>query len=198
VIGRYAVAHTGEPHRIEPHQRDGETAPPFLLKLGKHAFLGDDQNALAAPTLYQLGRKNPGFERFAQAHSIGNQDAAARLAQRLQGRIELVRHQIHYASMAEVDLVIVGHAAAALALKVEQCGAVFVGGVGYQQGLRRIEDLDFGFQLCEEQSFLPAHQFGDAIATEQMASICRRINTADKPFFIPDNDAHAGGKGGIH
>jgi hypothetical protein len=31
-----------------------------------------------------------------------------------------------------------------------------------------------------------------------MASISRRINTADKPFFIPDNDAHAGGKGGIH
>ena len=52
--------------------------------------------------------------------------------------------------MAEVDLIIVGHAAAALALKVEQRCAVFVGGVGYQLGLRRIEDLDFGFELCEE------------------------------------------------
>jgi hypothetical protein len=39
---------------------------------------------------------------------------------------------------------------------------------------------------------------GDAIATEQMATIRRRINPADKPFFIPDNDAHAGGKWGIH
>ena len=55
--------------------------------------------------------------------------------------------------MAEVDLLIVGYAATALALKVEQRGAVFVGGVGYQLGLRRIENLDFGLQLSEEQSF---------------------------------------------
>jgi hypothetical protein len=48
------------------------------------AFLRDDQDALAAAALNQLGGQDAGFQRLAQAHRVGNQDAGARLAQRLQ------------------------------------------------------------------------------------------------------------------
>ena len=151
VVGRDAVAHPRQSHRIEPHQRDGEAAPPFLLELGEHRLLGDHQDALAAAALYQLGGQDAGFQRFAQAHRVGNQDAGAGLLERLQGRVELVRHQVHHAAVAQVNLVVVGHAAPAQALQVQHGGVVGGTAIGHQLRLGGVEHLDGVFQRGQEQ-----------------------------------------------
>jgi hypothetical protein len=110
VIAGDAVAHSLQPDRIQPHQRDGKTAPEFLLELGQHALLRNHQDALPAPALDQLGGENAGFERFSQTDGIGNQDPLARLLEGLQRGIELIGHEIHDRAMAQMDLVVIGRA----------------------------------------------------------------------------------------
>ena len=151
VVGRNAVAHPREPHRIQSHQRDGKAAPPLLLELGEHRLLGDHQDALAAAALNQLGGQDAGFQRFAQAHRVGNQDARAGLFQRLESWVELIGNQVHHAPVAQVNLVVVGHAAPAQALQVQHGGVVGRAGVGHQFGLGGVEYLDGVFERGQEQ-----------------------------------------------
>ena len=53
-------------HRIQPHQRDGEAAPPLLLELGQHALERDDQDALPRPRWISSVARIAGFQRLAQ------------------------------------------------------------------------------------------------------------------------------------
>jgi hypothetical protein len=101
--------------------------------------------------LDELSGQNAGLHGLSQAHRIGNQDTAARLSQRLQGGLQLVGFEIHYGAMAEVNLRIVRHGAAALALEVEQYGVEHRTGVSDQLRLGGIEDFNRSFQSGQEQ-----------------------------------------------
>jgi hypothetical protein len=72
--------------------------------------------------LNQLSGQDAGFKRLAQAHRVGDQDSGTRLSQGLQGGIELIRHQVHGTTVAELDAGVIGHAAAALAFNGEERG----------------------------------------------------------------------------
>ena len=158
VVGRDAVAHPGQANRVQPHQRDRKAAPPLLLELGEHGLLCDDEDALATAPLNQLGGQHAGFQRLAQADGVGDEDARARLPQRLQRRVELVGHQVHHTAMAKMDLLVVGHISAAQALQVEQRRVEGRAGIGHKFGLGRIEDLDVVLQGGQEQRGRAAHQ----------------------------------------
>ena len=99
VIGRDAISHTSQSYRIQTDKGDRETTPPFLLELCQHRLRRDNENPFASPALYELCCEYSGFQRFTQAHRIGNQYAGTRLLQRLQGRIQLIRHQVHHPAM---------------------------------------------------------------------------------------------------
>ena len=123
------VAHAREAHRVEPHQRNREAAPQLLLELREHALQRDDEDALAAAPLDQLGGEDAGFERLAEARRVGDQNARAWLLERLQRRIELVGHQVHDTAVAQVDQFVVRNTAAPVALQVQAarrctCGLV--------------------------------------------------------------------------
>ena len=142
VVGRDAVAHPSQADRVQPHQWDREAAPPLLLELGEHGLLRDDEDALAPASLNQLGGQHTGFQRLAQADGVGDEDARARLPQRLQRRVELVGHKVHHTAMAKMDFLVVGHIAAAQALQVQQRRVERRAGVGHEFGLGRVQYLD--------------------------------------------------------
>ena len=134
------------------------------MELGEHGFLRDHQNALASTALDQLGGQNTGFEGFSQTNRVGNQDTGAGLLESLQGRVELVGHHIHHATVSQVDSRVIGYCAPALALQIKHGGVVFGAFVRHQQGLSRIEDFDVFFEGGEKQGRLAPNQLRDAIA----------------------------------
>jgi hypothetical protein len=68
-------------------------------------------------------------------------------------------------------------------------------GVCDKFGLSRIEDFDFILKHRQELSRTATHPFRDTVTTEQMAALAGGIDTADKPFFIADDNASTGGIG---
>ena len=195
VVGGDAVAHPGQTHRVQSHQGNGEARPPLLLELGEHGLLGDDQDAFAAPALDQFGGEDATLQSFAQAGAVGDEDARPRLAQGLQGGVELIGDQVHHAPVAQVDGIVVGHAAAALALQIEQGGVVGGAGVGDQFRLGGVQDLDVRFQRGQEERGLTPYQVGNPVTGQQPAPIDRGVGAADEPFLVPDDRSGAGGKG---
>ena len=150
VVAGDGVADPLQSNRIQPHERNREPAPEFLLELSQHALLRDHQNALPAPTLNQLGGENAGLQRFAQADRVGDQDALPRLPERLQSGIELIGHQIHHPAVAEMNLFVVGCAAAQLRLQIEKRAVEVGASIRHQFGLRRIQNDDLFLQHGEE------------------------------------------------
>jgi hypothetical protein len=193
VIAGDAVAHPLQADRIQPHQRDRKTAPEFLLELGQHALERNHQDALPAPALDQLGGENARLERLSQTDGIGNQDPLARLLEGLQRGIELIGHEIHDRAMAQMDLVIVGCAAAKLRFEIQESAVEMRTGVRHKLGRGRVENEDFLLKLRQELGSTAAHQVGNAIATEQVSAIAGWIDAADKPLFIANNDTRARG-----
>jgi hypothetical protein len=97
-----------------------------------------------------FGSQNAGFQSFSQAYRIGNQDAAAGLAQGLQGWRQLVGFEIHHGAMAQVDAGIVRQDEAALALDGEQGGVEHWTGIGDQLRLSGIQDRNGTFERGQE------------------------------------------------
>jgi hypothetical protein len=138
--------------------------------------------------LDQLRGQDPGFERFTQADHIRDQDPLTRLSEGLKGRVQLIRHQIHHATVPEVDEVIVWSAAPQLGLEVEQ-GAIEVGtGVRHQLGERRIQNHHFSLQVREEKGRPPPDQFGNAVAGKLVTPISGGVDPSDEPFLIADHN----------
>ena len=148
MVGRDTVAHPLQALRVQTGQTNAETVPELLLELGEHGFDRQHQNALALATGDQLANQNAGFEGFTQTHGIGNQNALARLAQRLAGRLELVGQQVKGGVLAGVDAVVGGDGIAHQGVQIQAAGAVLAGGVVYQLGVLRFQHTDARFQLA--------------------------------------------------
>jgi hypothetical protein len=119
VVGRDAVAHPGQAHRVQPHQRDGKAAPPFLLELGEHAFWVTTRMRLPRPRWISSVASTPASRVLPRptASAIRMRERGWRSA--CKRGVELVGHQVHHAAVAEVDLLVVGDAAAPHAFQVE-------------------------------------------------------------------------------
>jgi hypothetical protein len=124
MVGGNAAAHACKPHGIEPHQRNGKTVPQLLLELREHALQRHDQDAVAPAALDQLRDEHTRFERLAEPHAVGNQDALAVLPEGLQGGIELVGHQVHGRAVPDIEALVVGHLRAQVALDMEQARGI--------------------------------------------------------------------------
>jgi hypothetical protein len=198
VVGWNAVAHARQPHGVQPHQRDGEAAPPLLLELRQHRLLADDQDALAAATLDQLGSQDAGFQCLAEADCVGDQDPRTRPAQGLQRRVELVGYQVHHGAMAEMNLFVIGDAAASEGFQVKDGCIVGRAEVRHQLGPGGVEDLDLAFERREEQRRRAADQVRGPIDREKPSAIGGRVGAAYEPFLVTNDDAGSGGKGKQH
>ncbi len=101
--------------------------------------------------------------RLAQTDRIGDQNTGARLAQRLKGGIELVGHQVHDTAVAQMNLLVIGDAAAALAFQVKDGGVVGGTVVGYQLCFCGVENFDVFFQLGQKQRRLTLDEFRNTV-----------------------------------
>jgi len=195
VVGGDLGADALEADGIEADERDREAGPPFLLELGEHAFLGDDEDAFASAALDEFGGEDAGFEGFAKADGIGDEDAGARLGEALEGRIELVGDEVHDGAVAQADELIVGDGAAEVAFEVEESGVEVGGGVGDEFSGGRVEDGDCAFEGGEEEGGVATDKVGNAVTGEEVAAIGGGVDTADEPFFVTDFNAGSGGEG---
>ena len=138
----------------------------------------------------ELAHQDTGFQRLAEPHRIRDQDALAGPCESLTGRIELIVHAIHCGGVPDVNLRIVRHGLAELALHVEDAVGELRGVVGDELRFRRIEHLDGGLQRGEEDGFAPAYQFGDAVA-DDLIPTGRVVHASDDPLRIAHDDAGA-------
>ena len=201
VVARNIVANPLQAGGIQPGERDGKAVPHFLLELGHHALEGEHENALAPAPADQLRHQDAGFQGFTQAYRVCNQDALAVLFQRLQGRFQLVGHQVHGRFVAQVNAVIRGHNLAQLGFNKQ--AAFFKTGtlVLFEPGFRRVQHADgtgLFLQTGEKTGALAVYQFRKAIHREDVAAIITRVRPADNPFTVPDNNPRSRGIQSLH
>jgi len=108
VVGRDLALHALQAHRVEAHQRDGEARPELLLKLLEHALQRHHQDAAPAPAPDQLREEDSDFDGLAEAHGVGDEEARARLRERLGRGHELVARAVHGAAVADVEALVRG------------------------------------------------------------------------------------------
>jgi len=95
-----------------------------------------------------------------------------------------------------MDVLVVGHRMAKLALHVQDAVGEPVGLVGNETGVRGIEHLDGGLQRDEEDSLAAPHELGDAF-TDNLVPAGGVVHAADDPLCMAYDDASAGsGYGG--
>lgn len=169
VIGRDAVAHPRQANGIEPHQRDGKAAPPLFLERVSMAFCVTTRMRSPRPRWISSVASTP-------ASSVLPRPTASAIRMRARGwrrackaGSQLVRHQVHHPAMAQVDAVVIGQGAAALAFQVQERGVVGRAGVGHEPGGSGVEHLDMVFECGQEQRLLAAHQIGNTVTGEQPA-----------------------------
>ena len=148
-----------------------------------------DEDALAAAPLNQLGGENAGLERLAEAHRVSDQNPRAWLLERLERRVELVGHQVHDTAVSQMNELVVRNTPAPVALQVQQRVVVRRARVRDELRVRRIEDLDPLFQLCQEECGPAADQVRDAVAGEQKTAVRCRVGSKHQPLLVPDDHA---------
>ena len=191
MVGRDAAAHPLNADGVQAGQGDGEAIPELLLKLRQHALHRQHQNATPAPAGDELAHQDAGFQRLAESHGIGNQDALTGPREGQARRVELVVHEIHGSGVPDVDVLVVGHRMAKLALHVQDAVGEPVGLVRDEMGVRGIEHLDGGLQRGEEDGFAAPHQLGNAFADDLVAA-GGVIHAADDPLRVAHDDAGSG------
>ena len=103
----------------------------------------------------------------------------------------MVRNQVHGRGMCYVNLRVIRHGLAKLALHVEDAIGELGGGVWNELSVNRIKHLNVGFQCGEIDGFPAAHKFGDAVA-DDLKTAGGVIHSADDPLRVADDDASAG------
>lgn len=164
---------------IQPHQRNRKTAPHFLLKLGEHAFYGQNQNPLAAAPADQLTDEDATGQGFPKAHSIGDQNTLAGLLQCLDSGIELVRNQVHGGLVADIEIFIRGRRLPKQAFHVEQGFLVGTRCVIDQLGVRRVQDFDVLVDLVQKNGILVPDEFRYADNTQSTAGVMKMFTAED-------------------
>ena len=118
-VGGNAGADAVDADGIEPHQRDSEARPHFLLELGHHAFHRDYQNALPAPALNEFAQQDADFDGFAETGRIRHENTLPRLVEGLKSWVELERQVIYCCAVADPQVRIRGRRLAQQAFQVK-------------------------------------------------------------------------------
>ena len=66
---------SGNPVRIQAHQWNGKSIPYLLLELGEDGLQCQDQYSLAFAPFDHFSKEDTHFNRFAESHTIGNQQS---------------------------------------------------------------------------------------------------------------------------
>jgi hypothetical protein len=93
---------------VQAHERNRESRPKLFLELGHHALGSDDEDALALATADEFSEKYADLDGLAEANRIGQQDAVADLAERLQGGVELIGKDVDGGAVANPEVGIRG------------------------------------------------------------------------------------------
>jgi len=200
LIGRDLLADPLDADRIEPHQRDPEARPEFLLELHQHALGGHHQRPLAAPSADHLAAEDAAFQRFAQADRIGDQQPLAWHRQGLRSWQQLVWQRIHRGPVAHHQRGISGHATAQVGLKKQQAGAVLGRGVAHQGGVFRLQHLEAAGRLLhlhQEAGFLFAQERRHPHHIDHLLAIGAAAKVAHQPLGAAALDATPGGEDGF-
>ena len=192
VVGRDTAAHPLDADGVQAGQGNGKAVPELLLELRQHALHGQHQDAPAATPRDELADQDTGFQCLAEPHRIRDQDALAGPCESLTCGIELIVHAIHCGGVPDVNLRIVRHGLAELALHVEDAVGELGGVVGNELRFRRIEHLDGGLQRGEKYGFAPAHELGDAV-TNDLIPTGRVVHASDDPLRVAHDDSGSGG-----
>lgn len=192
---------------VKPRERNGEAVPELLLKLFKHGLDGEDENALAALALDELGNEHACFERLADADRVGDQNAGTRGFKGPDGRLKLIGEHVHGGVLSNVDLGVGGGRPAKEGVNEETRADVVHGVVLHEARLLRIEDLDLLLEFWallvfdDELGGAAAHEIGNADAGQHRedaaAFVMNGTDMLDQPFGVADDDAHARSKASL-
>ena len=195
-----ALLQAGDAVAVKTRKRNRETVPEFLLELLEHGLHGQDQDATAAATFHEFRYENAGFECFTDTYGVGDQNAGARSAQRLDGGSELVVEHVHGGVLRDVDLRVRGGCLSQERLDEELRLHVGAGVVLDEPRFFRQQNGDLVFKTLNEAGFLAANEVRDADASEFVRVILRgvggKLHTLHEPFGVTDQNAHARSKSG--
>lgn len=102
------AAHFGEPVAVDDRERKAEFGFQFVLPLHRHGRWGGDHREVNPPTQQQLAQDQPGLDRLAEAHIVGDEQIHARQAERLAQRQELVGIEADATAERRLEQVAVG------------------------------------------------------------------------------------------
>ena len=88
---------------IQTDQWNGESLPHLLLKLNHHAFRRYHENTAALAALDEFRHQDASLQGLAKADGVSDEDALARLGERLLRRNELVRQGVHGSLVADMN-----------------------------------------------------------------------------------------------
>ena len=196
MAGRDSAAHALDADRVEPGERDCEAVPELLLELRQHALDGQHQDAPAPTAGDQLTDEDARLQGLPQPYGVSDENALARLAERLPGRLELVCRRVHRRAVRYVDALVVRDRLPKLALQVQPAVREAGRAVRHQPGLGGIEHLDVGLERGEEVRLPFPDQLRDPVAYELVPAVRRAVDAADHPLRVPDHDAGAGREDG--
>ena len=162
-VGWQQIAHSVDARRVEAHQRNREPGPQLLLELRHHALDGDREDALAAAALDELAQQHAGFDRLAETCGVRHQDPLARLVERHNRRIELIRQVVYRRAVRDVQIGVSWRRLTQQAFEIQAGVAVLRRRVGDEHGVRRIERSNvFAFDLRQKPRFLVSHDLRHA------------------------------------
>ena len=193
--GRELLADTLNAHRIEPDERDREPAPHLVLHLLEHVAGGDDEDAVTTSAADELRQDHADFERLAQAHGVGEEDARpkVRRVESLADGRQLVLEGVgqHAGRDREGRAVERDGRLAQRRLQPQAGAAVVMGVVGDEGGLGGVEDLD-GVEAGVEGGGAVADEIRQALDANQ-PTVPGVLDAGDQPLLIADHNNGAGG-----
>ena len=175
---------------VEPHQRDAEPGPEFLLELGQDGFECHDEDAFAPAPLDQFGQQDADLQRLADADAVEDADGGPQSSQRPVGRDKLIPGEVQRRLVAEVDLVVGGRRAAQQAFQVEPGAPVLRAVVGHEVGVLGPHLHDF-VEGGEERPFLVADKLRHADDPDGVPAGGDGHGRPNQPFLVPDDNTGA-------
>ena len=158
------------------------------------------KDALAPATTDQLAAEDSAFERFAQAHRIGDQQPLAWHRQCLRCWLQLIVERVHRSPITHRQGCIGGDGAAQVRLNEQQAVAVLRRGIGNQFSgfwLQHLEAAGRLFHLNQEASLFFPQERRDPHHIHHLLAIAAAAEAAHQPFGTAALDAGSRGEDGF-